>query len=102
MSCAKCDELCVRYKVRLPTDLRKAMSVASDNIKDGTLVDITEPGTQSASFAEMVANDSWDDIVAWKFKCRQCGEEFSLHAETYHGSGGYWEPVRKVAVRKNL
>lgn len=102
MSCEKCDELCVRYKVRLPNDLRKAMSIARDNLRDGTLVDITEPGTHSASFAEMVANQSWDDIVAWKFKCQHCGEEFSLHAETYHGSGGYWEPVRKGAVRKNL
>ena len=58
MSCEKCDELCVRYKVRLPTDLRKAMAIANDSINDGTLVDITEPGTQSATFAEMAANNS--------------------------------------------
>lgn len=43
-----------------------------------------------------------DDIVAYYFKCRCCGEQFSLHAETYHGSGGYWEPVREATIREYL
>ena len=94
MSCEKCNDLCVRQKIRAPNDLRNAMARALGRIHDGTLVDVTEPGTQSASFEAMAADGHWDDLVAWKFQCVQCGEAFSLQAETYHGSGGCWEPVR--------
>lgn len=102
MACEKCEELCVRYAIRLPSDLRKAISIANQNVADGTLVDTTDPSAHSVSFAQLAAGEAWDDIVAYQFKCSSCSEKFSLHAETYHGSGGYWEPVRKAVVRENL
>jgi hypothetical protein len=39
------------------------MSIARENINDGTIVDITVPGIHSASFAEMAANQSWDALL---------------------------------------
>ncbi|ACX94951.1 hypothetical protein [Halothiobacillus neapolitanus] len=102
MACDKCKELCIRYAIRLPGNLRKAISIASQNVTDGTLIDTTDPSAHSVSFAQLAAGQTWDDIVAYHFRCSCCGEQFSLHAETYHGSGGFWEPVRKAAIRENL
>jgi hypothetical protein len=36
---------------------------------------------------------AWDDIVHYRFRCRACGQEFLLGAETYHGGGGAWARV---------
>lgn len=93
MACDKCKDLCVRYAIRLPSDLRKAITVANQNISDGTLIETTDPSEHSVTFAQLAAGQTWDDIVAYRFECASCGELFSLHTETYHGSGGYWEPV---------
>lgn len=32
---------------------------------------------------------AWDDYAEYHFRCLHCDEKFWLHAETYHGSGGY-------------
>lgn len=29
-----------------------------------------------------------DDVMYYSFRCKNCGQEFSLCCETYHGSGG--------------
>ena len=101
MSCEKCRDLCVRYAIRSPHDLHNAIGIVHENVLDGTLLESTDPSVHSISFNEVAEGQGWDDVVCYSFECTNCDEKFSLHAETYHGSGGYWEPVRKEAVREN-
>lgn len=103
MSCEKCSELCVRVPIHLPSELRKAIQVANDNVIDGTIVEVPNASSLGdPSFSQVAAGGPWDDIVGYGFKCTNCGEMFSLHAETYHGRGGYWEPENRRSVRENL
>jgi hypothetical protein len=83
--------------------LRKAIDIARQNIEDGTIVEIPNDNSLSqVSFSELASGATWDDIVEHYFRCSYCGEEFTLHAETYHGTGGYWEPKNNGSVRENL
>lgn len=56
----------------------------------------------SVSFGELAKGAAWDDYVEYHFRCLHCDEKFLLHAETYHGSGGYWEPQDPKSVRANV
>jgi hypothetical protein len=71
------------------------------NVGDGT-IDELRSSPSSARLCELVADAPWEDYVEHRFRCSHCGELFWLHAETYHGSGGYWEPEDQAAVRKNI
>lgn len=98
MTCKKCQELCVQYAIRGPKDLGRAITIARQNVDDGTISVVIEPNPLSLPpFQSLTAAGPWNDFVAYQFKCNHCGELFSLHAETYHGSGGAWEPLRKAA-----
>jgi hypothetical protein len=103
MACAKCNDLCVRFAIQQPYELRRAIEIAKQNVEDGTISEIPDANPLSqVSFSALAAGKPWDDIVAFRFRCNSCAELFSLHAETYHGSGGYWEPENNKSVRKNL
>ena len=103
MSCEKCEDLCVRFAIHAPYQLRQAIRIAKQNLDDLTLSEIEEsPFSMQASFSQVADGGPWDDVVGYRFRCTSCGEMFSLHAETYHGSGGYWEPENSSSVRKNL
>ena len=103
MSCEKCKDLCVRFAIRQPNDLRRAIQIAKQNCDDGTISEVPESDPISqVTFAALAEGAQWDDIVGHRFRCSSCGELFSLHAETYHGSGGYWEPENTRSVRETL
>lgn len=94
MSCPSCVDLCVRYRIDSPDELRKAIRIAAQNVQDGTLREVVSPENGNRlTFHELAQGAVWDDLVSYYFQCRTCGQSFHLHAETYHGSGGYWEPV---------
>lgn len=103
MSCEKCKDLCVRFAIRQPHESRRAIEIVKQNLDDGTVTE--EPSSDPISqvrFAVLARGEQWDDIVGYRFRCSSCGELFSLHAETYHGSGGYWEPENSESVREDL
>jgi hypothetical protein len=94
MTCPSCRDLCIRYRIDSPGELRKAIKIAFQNVQDGTLREAVSPEQGSVpTFSQLAQGAPWDDVVSFSFKCQTCGESFRLHAETYHGSGGYWEPV---------
>jgi hypothetical protein len=100
MSCARCSDLCVTFAIRVPADLTKAISIARENIADGTLVEVEPPSEAvrfepSVTLAELAAGAKSSDLVNFRFRCTSCGEEFLLDAETYHGSGGSWRPHKR-------
>lgn len=103
MPCEKCTNLCVRYPIRQPNDLLKAIKIAKQNVEDGTIIELPDlESINQNSFEAVASGEAWGDIVEYNFCCSNCSERFSLHAETYHGSGGYWEPTDKSSARENL
>ena len=103
VTCEQCSDLCVRYSIRHPRELRNAIQIAAQNIADKTLVEVVADSMLcSIIFSELANGAAWDDYVEYHFRCLHCGEEFWLHAETYHGSGGYWEPRNFTSIRQNI
>ena len=103
MSCDRCNDLCIIYPIRTPGELKKALVVVADNLRDGTLGELpAHPPIfdLSVPFASVVAGTARPDLIAYRFCCNSCGETFSLTAETYHGSGGSWHPEREGASRE--
>lgn len=94
MPCQSCDELCVRYRIDSPSDLKEAIRIAYQNVQDGTLREVVSRDKGEVPTLQQVAHGAaWNDIVSFNFECRMCRKPFRLRAETYHGSGGYWEPA---------
>lgn len=93
--CPSCKDLNIEFPIRFPSDLRKAITVARDNLADGTLSDATT-GEGHKPFDELVSSGKWNDAVRYHFRCNTCGQLFELYAETYHGRGGWWKPIDKI------
>ena len=103
MTCERCTDVCVRYAVRSPSELRKAIQIAAENLTDQTLIEVI-PSTPCVSvpFIDLSKGAAWDDYVEYHFRCLHCNEAFWLCAETYHGSGGYREPKNTAAIRARI
>lgn len=99
MMCDVCEDLCVRFPIRSPSDLKKAVEVIGQNIGGGAIVELSS-SLSDARISELFADTPKQDYVEYHFRCSACDELFWLHAETYHGSGGYWEPKDQAMVRK--
>ena len=72
------------------------------NLTDGTLEQV-EAGDVSSKpqFRDLREEGPWDDVLSYRFQCRECGQSFSLTAETYHGGGGEWTPHNQPLQRPN-
>jgi len=91
--CPSCKDLNTEFQIKLPSDLRQAIAVTRDNLADGTISDVTTGG-DCKSFDELVSSGKWDDVLLYHFRCNTCRQVFELSAETYHGAGGWWKPVK--------
>lgn len=92
MACEACQPLDLEWMIRTPGELAKAIRVAQGNLRDGTLVEV--PSEWSPSVQNCAPDGPWEDYVHWEFRCNSCGALYRLVAETYHGSGGSWAPLR--------
>ena len=97
MSCLRCQELQSRVGIRTPGELGKVIRVVQANLRDGTLDEVPSGGPFASAnpFPSLKENGPWDDVVSYDFRCRSCGAGFHLSAETYHGAGGEWAPVKR-------
>jgi hypothetical protein len=96
--CENCDELSQRIEIRRSGQLSQAIRVVRENLADGTIVEsaywpagilqIDQP-----DFSFLNEAGPWDDVLAYYFECATCSQKYCLSAETYHGSGGVWEPI---------
>jgi hypothetical protein len=103
MSCRSCSDLCIRYRIGSPSELGKAIRIAFQNVQDGTLREVDPPENDSGpTFSELAQGAAWGDVVSFGFECQTCGQSFRLHAETYHGSGGYWESVTSNTIERSV
>lgn len=64
MSCERCQELCVKYVIQAPDQLRKAIRIARNALDEGTLSEIeTTNDWNQYSFRECAEKMVWGDIV---------------------------------------
>jgi len=93
MSCSRCEELMVPFSIRTPAALGKAVRVVQANLADGTLSQIDAGrGATRKPFLSIPEDGPWEDLLKYRFECSECGQEFDLSAETFHGGGGEWTP----------
>ena len=91
--CTRCSELRLRYKILGPHEFRKAQRVIRANLDDSTIADTTRHHGSTDSFDSLSLNGPWPDYIEHHFECNGCGQRFRLAVETYHGTGGTWEPL---------
>ncbi len=100
--CLKCEDLRTEYRIREPWQLKKAIRVVLSNVEDNSIqVDDYWPVGQvgSASTIDDLRSDGFcGDGIEMYFRCTACGQLFVLACETYHGSGGKWQPIQRVLV----
>ena len=92
MSCEKCGNLGV-VQIRLPGDLTRGIRRCKELVESGQLVPSDywpprSPKFTDVPWADLPDGGPWEDIVYYFFACPHCAQLFSLHADTYHGSGG--------------
>lgn len=92
MSCNRCQELMAPFLIRTPGELGKAVRAVQANLTDGTLEQVAAGELSPRPFCDIRENGPWDDVLSYRFRCRECSQSFSLTAETYHGGGGEWAP----------
>lgn len=81
MSCLRCSDLCVRYRIGSPSELSKAIKIVFQDMQDGTIREVVSPKNGSGpTFSELAQGATWDDVVSFGFKCKTCGQPFRLHA----------------------
>ncbi|MCW5610565.1 MAG: hypothetical protein KIS83_07765 [Rubrivivax sp.] len=81
------------------------MSIVKSNLDDGTLQEIApdaESGLETGAFLPVAVGQEWPDTFNFWFACVACGERFKLQADTYHGSGGSWQPANPAVSRDAL
>ncbi|BBO86151.1 hypothetical protein DSCO28_67170 [Desulfosarcina ovata subsp. sediminis] len=101
--CEHCKEVCQNYRINFPSDLRQAIRVVQDNIADGTIIESDfwpdqHLKTTNTPFSEIQSKGPWEDVLVYYFECPRCTQLFKLSAETYHGSGGCWTPIKKGSL----
>jgi hypothetical protein len=85
--CASCEDLKTEFKIKLPSDLRKAV-VAVCHCEETRSGDVAIP-TSARRFLRAGFRR-----LRYRFRYNTCGKWFELAAETYHGAGGWWKPVK--------
>lgn len=95
MSCSRCKDLHLRFAIRSPGELAKAIRIVQAHLKDGTLAQMPREGIGAPPepFLSLSGSGPWDDFLLYAFLCRFCGSRFRLSADTYHGRGGDWLPT---------
>ncbi len=91
MTCSRCENLdeCVRFRTR--GELFRAVGTIRQAVSDGDLEEIDAGPTKGAiAFSDLSEAGPLDDLLLYRFRCSDCGQNFVLGVETYHGSGGSW------------
>jgi hypothetical protein len=95
MSCDKCIRLTSGTPIRLPVDLKRAISKVTEALNAGVL-NYEGAGQSGDPFSRLAKGNHWSDFVSNYFSCASCNQLFHLHAETYHGAGGAFEKIEKI------
>lgn len=91
MPCEECLELNT-HTFRNPDDLIHAVRLAAEEVDRGVLrrVEAREPGAaEREALASVLACGELPGAIAYRFACSQCGDGFTLCADTSDGRGGW-------------
>jgi len=85
------------YQITTPDDLKNIIEMIRANLANKVIVeeDYWPTGQlcfSQPSFSSLPADGPWPDYFEYYFRCVSCGSLFRLVVETYHGTGGKWEP----------
>ena len=95
--CEHCAEVNQKIRIHTSYELQRAIRVIRANLADGTikldvkLISDIAP-TKMLEFSDLSEKGTWPDYIEYYFRCIACDQAFRLAVETYHGSGGTWEP----------
>lgn len=99
MACEECASLAT-HTFRSPDDLINALRVAAEEANRGVLDPVAtrrEPGVaeQEAIYSALEAG-AMPGTVRYRFRCRLCGDAFTLEADMRAGTGSWTreEPAR--------
>jgi hypothetical protein len=97
MACSRCHALYAVYPVKRPAHLRVILQLIRAHLADHTIVPDfygmdKDDLRMQPDLAELSAEGPWPDYFEYRFRCPCCSQIFRLAVETYHGSGGRWEP----------
>ena len=91
MPCSRCENLDEYVRFRTRGELFRAIARVRQAVADGDLEEIDAgPMTGTIAFSDLSDVGPLDDFLLYRFRCSDCGQNFLLEAETYHGSGGSW------------
>ena len=84
-------------RFRTPAELFKTAREVREAIADGDIEEIDAgPMKGVIAFNDLSETGSLDDLLLYRFRCRDCGQNFVLGAETYHRSGGSWSKAEPL------
>lgn len=91
MNCSRCENLNEYVCFRTPGELFRAVRKIRQAVADGDIEEIDAgPMKGATAFRDLSEEGPLDDHMLFRFRCTECGQNFVLGAETYHGSGGSW------------
>ena len=99
--CNHCQEVNLKSPIGGSRQFEKALRAVRANLDDGTIVksDYWPEGTIKTCdtpFSEVNSLGPYtEDNYIYYFECPKCHQLYELHCNTYHGSGGAWEPLDK-------
>lgn len=82
-------------RIDSPEELAEFLRVISDAINNGGLMQVfpdNAPFATKDDIRSMSPDGPWPDYLEVYFQDAKTGKHYKLAVETYHGSGGTWEP----------
>jgi hypothetical protein len=91
MTCSRCEYLDENVRFRTRGELFRAIGTVRQALANGDIEEIDAgPMKGLVVFSDLSEGGPLDDLLLYRFRCPDCGQNFTLGAETYHGSGGGW------------
>ena len=101
MGCAKCDEFDVEIPIQSFSLFLRIANKVRAAVARGTLsynsFESSRELVGQPSFLELDLGGPLPDVMRYHFHCPSCGTCFGLFVEAYHGSGGKWSRLGKIA-----
>ena len=93
--CPKCQGFGRQLQVKHPHECYGLIRQIEQVVSEGTFASVAG----NFKLADVRPGAPWpDDCIHHTFRCTNCSQTFRLAVETYHGSGGTWQPVGENSV----
>jgi hypothetical protein len=94
--CSRCVRFAEKIRIQTPGQYFDLFQEVKEVLAQETLVLIGG----NVDVADISPAEGWpDDYIEHTFQCSECGQRFRLSVETYHGSGGHWQPIDEVVPK---